>query len=461
MLANIFYFLIVIGILVIVHEWGHYAAARATGMRADIFSFGMGRRLFGWNKRTGFTFGSLPLDFQFDGLTDWRVCLFPIGGYVKVAGMIDESFDNDHVIVEPKPWEFRSKNTFQKALVLSAGVIMNFILAVLIYGGIALFNGETSWETTEVAFVRDEGIADLIGIQNGDKIISINGKEINTWSQFLQSASMDNFGGNYEVVVNRDGETHTLNADNQKILEILTDQSNLEKGLSNIIGAEPANIKVFFSQILSTSPADKLGLLPGDTVIAVNGEYIVSSGQFIDIVQSSGSNIMMLKWKRGERIINAPIKSDKENRIGVLLQMDYTGPVFTRDFTIIESLQKGFDDSIGIINIIFKSFGQIFKGNIEVKEAVAGPIMIAKQSGRTAELGLEYFLSFLGGLSLSLALINILPLPALDGGHLLMVIIEGIIRRELPVKTKLIIQNIGMILLLGLMVFIVFIDLTR
>ncbi|MFI5237797.1 MAG: site-2 protease family protein, partial [Ignavibacteriales bacterium] len=121
----IIYFAITIGILVFIHELGHFLAAKLTGMRADVFAIGFGKRLFGYNKKTGFTFGELPKDFDGEGNTDYRLSLLPLGGYVKIAGMVDESFDTKFTASEPQPFEFRSKNFWQKSFVITAGVAMN------------------------------------------------------------------------------------------------------------------------------------------------------------------------------------------------------------------------------------------------------------------------------------------------------------------------------------------------
>ncbi|MBP9212832.1 MAG: site-2 protease family protein, partial [Bacteroidetes bacterium] len=128
-ISTILYFLITIGILVFVHELGHFLAAIACGMRAEVFAIGMGNRVFGWNKVTGFTFGKLKEDLELNDHTDYRVSAFPIGGYVKISGMIDESLDTELAASEPKPWEYRSKPVWQRMIVISAGVIMNILLA--------------------------------------------------------------------------------------------------------------------------------------------------------------------------------------------------------------------------------------------------------------------------------------------------------------------------------------------
>ena len=132
----VIYFAITIGILVFIHEFGHFAAAKLCKMRADVFAIGFGKRLFGWNKKNGFSFGELPKDFDGEGHTDYRLSLLPLGGYVKIAGMVDESFDTKFANEEPKPWEFRAKPTYQKLFVITAGVLMNLLLAIVIFWGV-------------------------------------------------------------------------------------------------------------------------------------------------------------------------------------------------------------------------------------------------------------------------------------------------------------------------------------
>ena len=135
-LETVLAFIILIGVLVFIHELGHFLAARWTGMRAEVFAVGMGPRILGYNKHTGFTFGKLDEGIDLGDHTDYRISAFPIGGYVKIAGMVDESMDTKFAQEPPKPWEFRSKNTLQKAFVISAGVIMNFLLAVIVLAGL-------------------------------------------------------------------------------------------------------------------------------------------------------------------------------------------------------------------------------------------------------------------------------------------------------------------------------------
>ncbi|MCX8055948.1 MAG: site-2 protease family protein, partial [Ignavibacteria bacterium] len=193
--------MIVIGILVLIHELGHFLAAKLTGMRAEVFSIGMGWRLLGYNKVTGFTFGKLPEDIDLQGNTDYRIAAFPIGGYVKISGMVDESMDTDFMSKPPENYEFRAKNPFQKAFVLSAGVLFNVILAISIFAGIIFFKGEQTLDTTTVGYVKKESVGDFLGLEQSDKILSINSVPVNNWNDVIKILTTEKFGKNRIVEV--------------------------------------------------------------------------------------------------------------------------------------------------------------------------------------------------------------------------------------------------------------------
>ncbi len=161
----IIYFAITIGVLVFVHEFGHFIAAKLCGMRAEVFAIGFGKRLFGWNKLTGFTFGDLPKDFDGQGHTDYRLSLLPLGGYVKISGMVDESFDTEFADKEPQPYEFRARPTWQKIIVITAGVLMNLLLALVVFGAINFFNGKAITKTTSIGYVIPNSAADSAGFE--------------------------------------------------------------------------------------------------------------------------------------------------------------------------------------------------------------------------------------------------------------------------------------------------------
>jgi len=452
-LSSIFYFLIVIGVLVTIHELGHFLAARMTGMRTDIFSFGMGKRLFGFNTRTGFTFGELPSDFEFDGLCDYRVCLLPIGGYVKVAGMVDESFDNEFANAEPQSWEFRSKNTFQKIFVLAAGVIMNMILAIAIFAHLNYHNGASYFDTTDIAYVKQGSAADIAGLQIGDKVRSINGEEVSTWQDFARIFSIEKMGNERIIEVERNNQTQKLNVDGGKLVKAFVGSGN--------IGAEPAGKRVVIGAAIFDMPAQQAGIEGGDTIVAINDKEIATQFELMDSLKANKSKEVSIMWKRSSELFSSKIIPNSDGLIGVQIGDVYIGKVKKVDYGFGEAFALGYEQSIGVVSLLWRSLSQIFAGNIAVKDAIGGPIMIAKQSGEQGKRGIESFLVFIAQLSVTLAFFNILPIPALDGGHIVVSFIEGIIRRELPLKIKMAIQNVGVLLLLAIMVGALILDIFR
>lgn len=452
-LNDILYFLIVIGILVVIHEFGHFIAARLSGIRTEIFSFGMGYRLFGFNKVNGFTFGNLPKDWDGGAYCDYRVSLFPIGGYVKVSGMVDESLDTSFEKTEPKPWEFRTKNTFQKIFVLSAGVIMNALLTIAIFSTIILIEGKSLINTTEIGFVQKNSLAESIGLKENDKIISINNVNVKTWDEVFEMLTLDQMGKNRQLKVLRDSEIIELTADGKKILKTIADQKP--------IGLSPKGWMIMINNVESLKPAGKAGFQPGDTVLSINGEAIKSSAQFVSIIKANKSVPLTIEGKRGKEFFSKEVIPNEDGFIGVELREVYNGPKIIKSYSVIEALGYGFSETWRSINLFLSTINQIFSGTISAKQSLGGPIMIAKMASQQAEIGIINFLHFMALLSITLAIINILPFPALDGGHLVFIIIEGIIRREIPVKVKIAFQNVGMIALLALMAFVIYNDIVR
>lgn len=452
-LSNIFYFILVLGILVLVHEFGHFIAARLVGMRAEVFSIGMGPRLFGYHKRLGFTFGSMPKDFEYDEHTEYRVSILPIGGYVKISGMIDESMDKDFINKEPQPWEFRSKKSWQKFIVLVAGVVMNFVLAVIIFGGIAFFQGQTLLKTTTIGAVSQGSLAEEIGFLPDDRIVKINYEEIGSWNEAIEYLTFKQMGKVKAIQVMRNNELVTLNGDGKKIIRAIADKK--------LLGLEPYGIRVVLQMVETLKPAGQAGLKKNDTIISVNETRIFGPAQFSSIIRENKQKEISIKYKRNNSIYTVSVIPNEDGKIGVILGGAVVGKTERITFNIFEATYIGFNESVNSIFLFFNSMGQIFNGNLSVKESVGGPIMIAQQASQQAELGITSFLNFIALLSVTLAIINILPLPALDGGHLVFIVIEAIMRREIKPKVKIAIQQSGIVLLLLLMAFVIYNDLTR
>lgn len=444
----IIYFAITIGILVFIHELGHFLAAKMTGMRADVFAIGFGKRLFGYNKKTGFTFGNLPKDFDGEGNTDYRLSLLPLGGYVKIAGMVDESFDTEFAKKEPQPYEFRSKNFWQKAFVISAGVLMNLLLAVIIFWGANFFKGKPVTLTTTVGYVRADSPAESIGFMKGDVIQSINGVKVDNWDDIRNEIYINTIGEDLNVKVLRNGVEKNIFV-SRKLIPDIEKQGEL---------ITPEGYKPYVADVMKDSPAEKAGLLAGDIIVAVNGQPLASSAEFIEIVSQKAGVELNAEILRGTETLNIAVTPGSDGKIGIAINDIFEGKSEYKTFGFFESFYVAGADLVNLTKVTFSVAGKVIGGQVEFGKAFGGPVRIAQLAAKSADVGIESFLFFLAVLSLSLALINIMPFPVLDGGHLLMIAIETIARREIPVKVKIAINNTGFVLLLLLMVFILYND---
>ncbi|HZW39230.1 MAG TPA: RIP metalloprotease RseP [Ignavibacteriaceae bacterium] len=443
----IIYFIITIAILVFVHEFGHFAAAKLSGMRADVFAIGFGKRLFGYNKLTGFTFGDLPKDFDGQGNTDYRLCIAPLGGYVKIAGMVDESFDTEFADKEPQPYEFRAKSTGKKVFVITAGVMMNLLLALLVFWGFNFFQGKQINKTTNIGYVQHNSPAQQLGFQKGDKVLSVNDKKINTWDDVNQEIYINSIGTDLNFKVQRNNQVISIFVPRNKI----PDQ---DKGMFLL----PSGIKASLGDFVQGMPAQKSGLKKGDIILSINNVPINASEEAVKNFQANKSKKIDVVVVRSKDTLTYAVTPNSEGKIGVYVETIFTGEIEYKTFGFFESFVLGAKDIIKITDLTFSSLSNVFSGKTEFSKTFGGPIKIAQVAAKSANSGIFSFLYFLALLSLSLAIINILPFPVLDGGHLIIIIVEGILKKEMPIKAKVAIQNTGFVILLLLMAFIIYND---
>lgn len=433
-LTTAFYFIITIGILVLIHELGHFLAAKMFGIRVDRFSIGFPPRAFG--KKIGDT--------------DYCISWIPIGGYVKVAGMVDESFDTEFLNSEPQPWEFRSKPIWQRLIVMVGGVAMNVLLAIAIFWGIIFYQGKNVRPVTEVGLVAAGSPAEESGLRVGDKISSINGKPVQNWEEVEGWVYTGILSGDVSIAAERAG----------KAVSIVVPRSLSMKILEERFGIFPVGLATVITSVESGKPAEQAGIQPQDILLTLNGERVGYSAVPELIKRHAGKEIIVT-WKRGEEIREAVLIPTEEGRIGIGLGAMYNGPVQNVRYSFFAALPEGIRDVWEMSWLNLKSIWQIFTGNVSLSKSVAGPIMIAQMATRSAEVGIISFLGFMALLSMNLALINLFPFPALDGGHIMFLLYEGVFRREIPNKVKIAVQQVGFVLLLVFMAFVLYNDIVR
>lgn len=448
LLDTLFYFIITLGILVFVHEFGHFIAAKLCGMRAEVFALGMGNRVFGYNRINGFTFWKLDESIQLGNHTDYRVAAFPVGGYVKISGMIDETFDTEFIENAPEPWEFRAKPMWQRMLVISAGVLMNILLATAIFWGINYSQGQEVRNTTEIGYVAIGSAAERAGLHVGDRILSVNGDQVLHWSMIFNLIYVDHTGQDLLFRVLRDGREIDL---------ALPRTADLESGDATF-GIASAFNEVVINTVQKSMPAATLGLQPGDILLSINNTPIAFNQKVVDLVKSNAGKSIAITWRRGSETLTGNVVPTGDGLIGIGLESRYTGPATRVDFTLTEAFSRGLGDMVNITAVSIRQIWYMMTGKISFTKNVGGPIKIAQVATQSAERGIATFAGVIGLLSISLAILNILPFPALDGGHLFFLTYEAIFRREIPMKIKLVVQRAGVALLLAFMAFVLIND---
>lgn len=445
-------FLIVIGILVFVHELGHFLTAKWTGMRADVFAIGMGPRMMGWNRVNGFSFGKLSPDIELGEYTDYRICYLPIGGYVKILGMVDESMDTEFVNRAPAPYEFRSKNAAQKALVLIAGVVMNLLLAIALFASLHAVLGKSEMLTTTVGYVEPGSLGAELAIEGGDRIVAVDGKQVTTWDAIVEELGIEGARADRTLEIRRNGQVITRTVHSADIVHAIANGEGL--------GIYPTNIAVTIGSVISYGPADRAGIKQADRLLAIDSMPVHTVQQVQHYIRSMAGKQVVVHVERAEDTMPLTMTVGKDSAIQVELAASYTGPKRESTVGIGAAIGMAFDETFQTIGLIASSVGHVIRGDVSMRQSFGGPIKIAKMAAQSQQLGLDAFLRFMALISISLAVMNLLPLPGLDGGHLVFVLVEAVIRREVPTPIKIKIQQVGLVLLLVLMAFVVYLDLT-
>ncbi|MEX2463072.1 MAG: RIP metalloprotease RseP [Balneolaceae bacterium] len=436
--TTILIFIAAIFILVTIHELGHFMAAKFFKMRVDKFSIGFPPKIFGFRK----------------GETEYVIGATPLGGYVQIAGMIDESMDDSFIDQEVQPDEFRSRPVWQRTVVILAGVVFNMILAVVIYMGMAWNYGETVIPIDSISgiYVQEESVAHQIGLQTGDQVVGINGEEVEYFNQLFSPSELTD--RDLTFLVRREGELLTINTP-PDFLDLI----NREGGFIDLNNTLPSKI----SRVMPGSPAEEAGITNGDQIVSANGEPIQYWVQIVEVIRNADgpTNIEVL---RGNQIVQLTVEADPEtNQIGI--QSYQASDLFDyeiKTYGIAQSVVVGFSRTNETFFGIIKGIGRLFSGDISIRENLGGPVAIANITKEATDRGgMEGFWNITAFLSVTLAIMNMLPIPALDGGHFMFLVYEGITRREPPPKVRMGLQQLGFIFLIGLFILITFNDILR
>src|SRR5512143_3663982 len=335
-LNMILYTAITLGVLVFIHELGHFLAAKLTGMRVDRFSIGFPPRAFG--KKIGDT--------------DYCVSWIPFGGYVKIAGMVDESMDTEFVQHEPQPWEFRARPMWARMVVISAGVIMNVLLAIGIFWWINLSHGRIIEETTRIGHVVAGTAAAQAGLLDGDSVLSVNGRPVTHWGELQNAIYLDNLGSELAFRVDRKGNR----------MELRLPAGTFRGDGKQPFGIIEAHTEVMISAVEAGMPADKMGLRPEDIIVAINNEPIRLDSSVILAVQRSAGKELTITWKRGTETLSGVTVPTAAGRIGIRLGNYYTGPQRVVRYGPGEALVVSVSNVYQSTKLFFTSIGQIITG---------------------------------------------------------------------------------------------------
>lgn len=418
-----------LSILVILHELGHFLAARAFGIKVEKFY------LFfdAWNFSL--------FKFNYKGV-EYGVGWLPLGGYVKIAGMIDESMDTEQMQGPAQPWEFRSKPAWQRLIVMLGGIIVNIILGIFIFWMLTLKYGETYTPVASAHYGIVPGQVGMkMGLEPGDQIYAVNGVPIKRFEDITSSTVFYD----HSVLDVLRGNQHLKFTVPKGILNDLSDD-----GIDQFVDRDPRG-GFIVGDVTSGSNAQKAGLKKGDSILAINNNPVPFFDQLQAQLLSNKNKSVQLSVKRNGALLQLTSKVTAEGTIGFLAKRDLPKQD-TLKFGFFGSLPVGATKAWSTFSDDAKGLGKLFTGDVKFNKAVSGPVKIATMFG--GQIDWLRFWSLVGILSMVLALTNLLPIPALDGGHSLFLLIEMIKGKPLSDKFLERAQLVGFVLLITLMVFV-------
>jgi len=423
MISSLLFFVIALGILVFVHELGHFLVAKWAGIRVERFSLGYPPKMIG---------------FQW-GETEYCLSWIPFGGYVKVAGLADVGAEEDS---NPEDWEFTSKPIWVRMAVIAAGPWMNFVFAFLAFAILFSWYGMETVDSTKVV-TRSESAAANAGVTDGDVLRQVGEHSVTNWHAVTTQLASSQGAGT----------TLTLEREGRLIEVTLPTSQDLDYGLEVIIPTAVGGV-------VDGTPAAASGLMAGDRILSVGGVEVGSWDDMRREIRAHPAQTVAISWDRQgeviETLITPTARQDGEQAYG---EIGISPERIRADIGLVESVKLSATSVYGSSWLILDFIGKIFTE--ERYKELGGPIRIAKMAGDTAERGMQHFIGFLALLSVNLAILNLLPIPVLDGGHLTFLTLEALMRRPLSLRQREVMQHTGLVVLLGIMVFVTFNDLNQ
>jgi regulator of sigma E protease len=432
--------ILALGVIILVHEWGHFIAARFFGVRVDVFSIGFGPRLFGIKR----------------GATDWRISAIPLGGYVRMAGQDITEIDSGEDKPTGAPDELMSKKRWQRAIISFAGPAVNLIFPILLLAGYYIISGQPHAAYLDkpavITNMAENSTASNAGFEPGDKLVSVNGTKVSTWEDTQKAL----FGG-------------SIPAD--KPAQIVVEHNGAPRTLTVAIKADPYDhplgympIAPVIGQVVPGKPAAHAGLATGDVVKSVDGQKIAYWDQFVDLVRgSSGKTLQLVVQRKGQAVSlsvtpkqGAADPSEKNYQIGIAPEVAFAytsiGPV--------EAVKSATRQTSGIIAETFGVLAKLFNGRVSVKE-LQSVVGISRAAGEAVAMGSFAIISFMALISVNLGILNLLPIPILDGGHILLLSLEGLRRRDFSLAFKERFIQVGLVFLLVVFAYVMYNDIVR
>ncbi len=427
-LGTILAFVIVFGILVFVHEFGHFFTAKLCGVRVEVFSFGYGKRLFGFKK----------------GNTDYRISLIPMGGYVKLLG--EGMFDKTK---ELAPDDMMAQPRWKRFLIMVMGSLMNILLAVFLVSILNLAGVQSPDYLDHqpvVGWIDQGSPAEKAGVQIGDEILKINGRAVKNWSD-VEIAIGSKPDKTLKIDLKRAGAESAVELKTETVTKYQMGYAGLR-----------AMILTQIQMVVSGSPAEKAGLKPGDVIMAIDGRPVYFY-QFIgEIEKNAGKNILLAVDRKGE-MLELPVTPRFEGKVGKI-GITQTPKSVLKKYSLFPAIGASISENVKNTTLVLRFLKELFTGQASTKQ-LGGPLDIANFSYAAMRLGWLAMISWIAVISLQLGIMNLFPIPVLDGGQIFILAIESITRRDISLKAREIWTQIGFAMFVVLIVFVILNDIVK